>query len=341
MLKEIILHIGGEKTGSTTIQSFLSLNRQMLSAQRFIYPLVFGDNQIKIALASVGTDGSGMPVDSPVKRSFQHSRVELSQRLREEIEEMVKGGVADKLILSAEHFHSRLMRPADLINLLSMLPRSETIKAIWYIRRQDRAAVSLYSTWVKAGNYGAFTFPRVNPGNLPYRYNYLQAYEIWRSALGSQSVTVRTFDDVGCRGGLLMDFCDACDLAWNPEFHVPEAKNRSLDVNGIYTTQILNSYLNSSASSPKSGIKRLMKFISNNFCEGLASIPSKAQAECFYSNFRTINNTLRELCFPEQDLLFDEDFNEYPESAIQPEVDHEVILSKLFDYILRSGANSL
>ena len=53
MLKSLILHVGMEKTGSTSIQKALSEQRAALRAKGFLYPtgLDFGGPQIRLTAA--------------------------------------------------------------------------------------------------------------------------------------------------------------------------------------------------------------------------------------------------------------------------------------------------
>ena len=52
---ELYLHIGTEKTGTTTIQSFLAANRDLLKRNRILYPRAPGEQNHR-ALAAAAQD---------------------------------------------------------------------------------------------------------------------------------------------------------------------------------------------------------------------------------------------------------------------------------------------
>lgn len=171
---------------------------------------------------------------SPIYRS------QLLRNLESELVEMKSK--AKNVLFSAEHFHSQLRSIDELEKLKALLPATEQVKIVLYIRRQDRAAFSLYSTALKAGSeQKGFNFPSVENKTVRYRFDYLQAYQLWSSVFGPESMVVRIFDRKEfVNGDLLQDFCFSVGIQWSDDYEVPAIKNPSMDANGELVFQYFN-----------------------------------------------------------------------------------------------------
>src|SRR5690554_170990 len=214
----IVLHIGTEKTGTSTIQHFLSNNRATLAAEGIVYPRFTGLN---------GGSQWGV-VAAVLKRPWQ---TEIGARLgirdeagadayRQQLleafdEELLACPNRHTLILSSEHFHSRLGAPALLRALKSLLARwSDNVQVVVYFRRQDRVAVSHYSTKLKTGQVEPRVFPPVKGDSLPYYYDYERIYANWTQVFGEKAVQAGLFAPQHLAGGdLLTDFCGRVGVA--------------------------------------------------------------------------------------------------------------------------------
>ncbi len=157
---KIYLHIGTEKTGTTSIQLFLSKNREELSNNKIMYSKVLGDpNNIRLSIALQNIDkidDSRIHSKIITKESIVNFRDELSNDLSEEIHREKP----DILIISSEYLSSRMDNPDELERLKAFLNQfSEDITVIVYLRRQDKFFESLYSTAIKKGHIMDFSFP--------------------------------------------------------------------------------------------------------------------------------------------------------------------------------------
>ena len=115
-MKKLYLHIGTEKTGTTSIQSFLDKNRGVLSDNGF-HLLACGGKKNQRAIPSY------CMADDHYDDYFldrQIDNIEKKQKFRKKIyeafnEEMNSlGGSVHSVIISSEHFHSRLESRAEV-----------------------------------------------------------------------------------------------------------------------------------------------------------------------------------------------------------------------------------
>jgi hypothetical protein len=324
MLSEIVLHIGSEKTGSTTIQSFLDYNRASLLSQQIIVPKSLGKNHYRLPIVA-----KELTICSDKEKYTDAENVK--GLLEREVERCVNNG-ATRLVLSSELIHSRLCSEDEIANLISLLPPSYLITVIWYVRRQDRAALSLYSTWLKSGHYGPFSYPDLNHKSLPYRFDYWRAYRLWAKVVGANRINTIVYDDVEVREDLIKNFCMVAGIRWSNDFMIPDKENTSLDVNGLYLMSLFSKY-NSEHKHSQGHPKKLKEFISEKFCSGKRLNPDRDSALRFYNHFSDVNESLRSACFSDRDALFDHDFSSYSVGKYIPEIDHELVIAHLLQYI--------
>jgi hypothetical protein len=330
MLKEIILHIGAEKTGTTSIQEFLALNRSALRSAGIWFSSAFGGrNHLKLTLASV--DPKRAILRQARYAALQKDLVTFRERVRLELDRDVRKSGASRLVLSNEHMHSQLHTAEELIRLKSLLPAAEAVSIVFYVRRQDRTAVSLYSTALKAGGKRAgFTFDSTRGKAL--RYDYAAAFKLWASVFGEQAVRVRIFDRTEMlEGDLLKDFCAAARLPWSAAYSPPRNRNTSLDINGEYIFRHFNEIRKEpGAVISKTTQKRLRGFLAARFSGGDKVRPLRKDAQAFLAKFDPSNEELRQLAFPGRAKpVFNADFSDYPTHAASGEVDHELICRTL------------
>jgi hypothetical protein len=316
----VILHIGAEKTGTTTIQEFLSLNRERLLAQGIYFPSSVGlKNHTRLAIcAAVDKRGICRKAERALKSmDLEGYRVQMRKKLEKELAD--RPAQAKNVLFSSEHFHSQLQSKGEVERLRSLLPSAEQVKIVLYIRRQDQAAVSLYSTALKAGSdRQGFSFPDVTKKAIRYRYDYLQAYQLWSSVFGPEALVIRIFDkEEFVNGDLLQDFCFAAGIPWSDEYEIPAIKNPSLDVNGEFVFQHFNQLRKAAVEEyTDKEFKHLKQVLVASFMGKSRMRPARMAAKTFFQAFRQSNTRLKQLAFPGREApLFRSDFSDYPLKA--------------------------
>lgn len=189
-----ILHIGTEKTATTLLQKWLYENEKNLSEQG--YALL--KNAHVPSNRKLVTFFQGQLDDYLKDRGVTNEKERLSffrgflNELRAEIK--AKSKKHHTLILTSEHFHSRLTREDQISALKTFLDEFVTdYKIICYFREQGSLRTSLYSTALRGGYkkpIGAFQ-TGIKPGQ--HYYNYLVSFRKWEKVFGKKQLYPRLF----------------------------------------------------------------------------------------------------------------------------------------------------
>lgn len=187
-----VLHIGVEKTGSTSIQISLSRSRHQLLARGVLYPEALGErNQVK-AYAYASETG----VDE-LKSQWGLDNPAAVDRFRSRVEDQLMQEIAAKkprvVCVSNEHCSSRLLLSSEIERLKALLERHcNQVKVVVYLRRQGSALQSAYSTYVKTGGVAPFEPPDLDV--VVRKYDYDVILTRWASVFGEENMDVRIFD---------------------------------------------------------------------------------------------------------------------------------------------------
>lgn len=315
----IVLHIGTEKTGTSTIQHFLSKNRDAFAAEGVVYPRFTGANGGSQwgFVAAVQKRPWKSEIGARLNIRDEDSADAYRQRLLSSVdEELLACPGCHTLILSSEHFHSRLRTPEILRELKSLLGRwSDNVQVMVYFRRQDRVAVSHYSTKLKSGQPEPDIFPNIKDGLLPYYYDYERIYANWSRVFGKNAVQVGVFAPQRLTAGdLLTDFCRKVELSVDGKFR-PAKINESLSEAGVQLLLELNRQWPKKQGSGINPSRELLVACIARENVGRCSPATRNQAKAFYAQFEAGNARLSKAAFPSSgEGLFDVDFGDYPEN---------------------------
>jgi hypothetical protein len=241
-MKKVVVHIGVEKTGTTTIQSFMSNNRIALAKHGFLYPTAPGD-QNHVGLAILAADRPdmiyglfsflGLPPDIDVDSYTRQMLIELQKE--------AATSECHTLVLSNEHLSSRLQSEVSLENLKRCLSHfADVIDVVIYLRRQDEAVLSEYSTLVKTGHTKGFTLK----GSHMKKFDYAALLDRWSAVFGKDRIKVRMFEPGAFEGGdLVSDLLSAIGCAQRPEFSAVSPQNVSLDAPCLEYLRRLNRHI--------------------------------------------------------------------------------------------------
>ena len=155
-MKKLILHIGTEKTGTSTIQKFLGLNRAELLHQGFRVPIStrennFGENQRWFPALFYPIEFSDDFITNEFGDNANLRRKRILNKLEEFKNEIVKTN-AKNYIISSEHLSSRLKDVNSITTLKEvMLDLFDDIEILLYIRNPINHAISQISTEAKSG----------------------------------------------------------------------------------------------------------------------------------------------------------------------------------------------
>ncbi len=312
------LHIGTEKTATTTLQNFLHLNRSKLETHGFIYTKSAGPiNNLKLPILAYKPDRRdditklfNLDTDELLIK-FQ---AEVFQNLQKELKETSK---FSKIIFSSEHVQSRLRTHEDILrlkNILLDLGMSE-FSIIVYLRDPVEIVNSLSSTAIKVGHISLSTQPYEDQ----YRYNlcnHKNTIQLFSSVFGEESVVPRLFLASDLKNASIIDDflecirvpCRGCE-----NYEIPQNKNRSLSITGLEILKRINEkiprFINDKLNPIRSDI---VDFFENHFSESKYFM-GKEMVLRYQQAFKDSNEWVREKYFPEKSSLFP--LKEYPQET--------------------------
>ncbi len=323
-VKQLILHIGTEKTGTTSLQADLYANRDALAAQG-VGLLSAADTPNNRRIASYARMRPAHEFyDLQLARTGENWREVLQQAVRAEIQAMPAS--MHSVIVTSEHLQSRLntveevQRVADLFAGLF-----EQVKVIVYLRRQDRLATSLYSTALRGGWAYDTPFTDGAPVTQDLYYNYAELLKRWAQVFGAANINVRLFEPKKFVGGQLhSDFCHACGL---PEVaaHMKLGPARNEALPAVVATAVLAF---NRAMAGQGVLKEdpqavlLRERIISNLSPRFAGPPpavAKKPAQRFLAKFSASNQAVARQWFG-REQLFDDDFSSYSEQPCEPQL---------------------
>ena len=224
----IYLHIGTQKTGTTTLQTVGRENRDALAARGLLYPEAPGPtNHIGLTLFATGGLGNrDLMRETSLRTAEDVARYQtaLPARLRAEI----AASGCNKVWLSNEHLSSRVRHKEQLAPLADLLGElAEEVRVIIYLRHQPEYFLSTYSMMIKAGGSKETPPPQ---SEREYYYNYEKMLNVWADTFGEAAITVRVFERPMMKNGDVVDDLFAImGIERGPDLVIPTGLNPSLD----------------------------------------------------------------------------------------------------------------
>ena len=345
-----MLHIGTEKTGTTTLQHFFDVNRAALIEKGYFVPkslaphsgLANHERLTTYALRNEKLDDD-LRVSAGI-RSAEHverHRANVERDLREEVAS-IASDVAT-LLLSNEHCHSRLVEPDEVTRLKEFLNSfADTFEVIIYIRPQHELATSLYDQALKVGYFDIDVLPFADTARklwVDRRYfEYDSLVNLWSTVFGDDNLKVRLFDRRRLLNqNIVSDFLRLVGITPNGMYHVAD-QNRSIGSTLQHALNAINRFENQNPGSIGPELReKLITVFGQDALE--ASIkPARKDAMRFLQQFDEGNEYVRQKFFPERTNLFDPDFSLLP-SEQSPRVPDQEALVKALVHILTTGTS--
>jgi len=296
--RQITLHLGSHKTGTTSIQRALFLSKPLLKSQNislFNFELDGTERENGNALPWVNFERDG--------RIEGSIHPELASEL---------GKMPGHVIISAEHF-SWIFDPQIIQSFYDQLKENfDRIRLIVYLRRQDRQAISHYQQGSKKGGRPAFTYYEGSARALPeykqhfqHYLNYHQKIGRWADVFGDENISIRVFEkEQLVEGDAVRDFFRAAGILGAP----PSSRENKSD--GFQRTKIGH-------LMRKVGILGGLYTLLRESLDNTGKLmPARKEAEAFYSHFREsnllLNSRFKVNIAPH---IFADDFDMYPAEA--------------------------
>ena len=309
-MSSLILHIGTEKTGTTSIQKFLKINQS-----RLVDSSVFTSDSLAIAndhfnhrwLTYGVMDKGKFCNDQYLRRMnlYDDDEIELqyNRRMRKLEGEIVRSKTLKEKplwILSSEHLQSRLRQEGEIERLKDALSlHFDVIKLVVYIRRPIDLAVSLFSQQLKSGQR-PMTFPECDHPYIKNLCDHESMIKKWSRAFRPESFIVRRFQSENFKNrNVIHDFFAAIGIESLDNFVVPEMANQRLSESAMKYLWHLNksfpSFINNQYNRKRDG---LSEFILECFSDDPPFSPASSIRESYEKYYSSSENWVAENFFP-------------------------------------------
>lgn len=242
MKRKLTLHIGTEKTGTTSIQNTLKANYDNLNQLGILYPKCFKlSNHVEMAVCfqTYNPDSELYSVVglSNNKSDVENFKVNFLKKLEREIIE----SNCEHVVISNEHLHSRIASLEEIENIYHWASSIfDEIEVSLYLRKQSDLAISHFSTAIKSGSTITNPFPHDVIDS--YYYNYQILTELWGSKF--KQLTVRAFSRNSLEyGDVVKDFLYKVVVIDEPslnKFEYPNDSNISLGIRALAFLSYVN-----------------------------------------------------------------------------------------------------
>lgn len=312
-----VLHIGTEKTGTTSIQMTMTDSTDALTAAGFFYPdLLSGQEHSRIssfAMDDERMDRRKLRMGLTDAESILTFRSDFERRLGAEVDE-ARGRGAHTAIIVNEHL-SRLMRASEVVRLRTLLEAVfDSVEVHVYLRRQDKLMRSMYSTIVRVGDTRQRVFPLPGETRDFELFDYERILKLWRSVFPPEQLHVHRFESGALlEGDVIRDFVHAAD----PEGKIDvdalrvSRQNVSVEPEALEALRLLNVALENTENSRRGILGRIFGML----FPGSGARISQGEARAFLSEFESSNRWVATEVLGREELFDESDIADLPESV--------------------------
>lgn len=328
------LHIGGEKTGSTTIQRFLEGNRSKLQQAGHYYPRCLGPKRgshyylVVYSLHDEVFDDLRLITTVTNKQELIDFRNRLEGDIQHEFSRIEQ---CDTIHISCENLQSRLQSPQAIKRVKELLqPWVKNFKVIVYVRPQHEVALSLYSTDMKLGGVKKDPLPAVSENN--HYYNYEVMLDKWSKLFGHKNIIVRNFQRHALIGNdVIADYLFLTGIN-TVELDPIKKENKSLAPDALEFLGQLNKYLPRFVDNQPTTIRKNIDRLMEELFPGQGATTSRDRAKRFFAIFELSNSNIAKK-YLNKDNLFEVEFDKYPESHATSAMSNEEVLEFISKFL--------
>lgn len=238
--RQLVLHIGSGKTGTSSLQSFLALNRQRLADAGWLYPQSPENRRHRHARLGFFVQPDHQLLENQGWLAYGQSPEQFRQALHQDLRAEVDGASLPGIVLSDESLYGA---PEDSLRRLRDFTAdlASRTRVLVYLRRQDDHLISRYQQVVKMGETRRLA-ERTAEVDFSSTYDYRSRLELWRRVMEPSTFVVRRFEAESFVGGsLYQDFLTAAGIDLQAR-DLPdiERQNESLDAEAVELLRLLN-----------------------------------------------------------------------------------------------------
>lgn len=312
-MTKLILHIGTEKTGTTSIQAFLKRNRALFQKDRIYIPLSPMDDSGNHRWLPLLANELDYVDDFVISRGLQDpdARKLILKKKEEELIRECKNATksCDYFIFSSEHFQSRLRNIEEINRLRDLLEiLFEDITIVLYIRDPLKTAVSLLSTAVKTGGLPYHLPLPASDSYFLNVCNHDQTVKKWSTCFSRHKLVIRRFDKKKLiNGDIIDDFFSfnfpKLNIAY---YNRPPISNESLSLTGMKFLHRMNTVfpliVDGKINKDRVG---LVEFVQKYTDDGSKFLPCREELVLYDQYFSGICENVRNSYFPGESSLFE------------------------------------
>lgn len=314
-MKNLFLHIGPPKTGSSTIQEFLYQNIDNLNKSGYLYP------QTGIKL-SAQHNLAHLIINSKKANSTRGTWQEVHQEIEEE--------KLDNVIISSEYF---ALANRKQIKILETELEPYQVKVIIYLRRQDLRLESQYAQNVKKGLCATNILPFVE--TKKDESDYYQLLKPWRRVFGINNVIVRPLEKTQVPN-ICHDILNVIGIKESAHFNDIDSKNLKPGRKTLEVLKLANHvYQNMPRQQKKKSIEQINDYLTKNWSEKnkyrlLSYSDSVKILDCYEQSNQAV---AREYLGREDGILFYEKLENYEKDDFTTEdLSKEELLSLILAF---------
>jgi len=332
--RRAVIHVGTERTGSTSVQKAIFTDRSALREAGVLVPLsllrsyerdagIANHVMFVLALADptrfprdlvpIGIEAWGERPADIQHRILDAMRAELGRR----------NLGAHTVLISAEHIHSRLDTPDQVARIREVLePWADEFLIVAVLRPQIEMAVSLANLVVRRSDRELRLIPLFDDANgydrvLGVRPSYFELDEMlerFEAVFGREAVRVVRYESGGAFDSRVGVF--AAVGARGPSLQTHDRANASLSGGALQVMRCLHRHIDL-VSNPdwRHGFIDDMDQLLVRAYRGPGLRPARDAARAFMEQFAAANERIRQRYFPERSTLFDVAFDRYPDHA--------------------------
>lgn len=305
MKNTLLIHLGTPKTGSSALQRFLCENRRNLENHGWCYPDLQGELP-DVANDCSDNNGSIFFISRKKWTDLPKLRGDRNAIWSQILVHLKRQNV----IISAENF---FFCPEQFLKEAKQ--QYDNIKAVVYLRRQDRMAESYWDNWIRHGN--AEAFQESIRHRSEFLVDYLKNLDVISEIVGKENLIVRVYEKqqfCGSNHTLESDFLSILGIEPNWEEWKPSPRlNASLRGNYVELRRMFNS-VQSAYDTRFPPFLPVFVQLSERFSEGAAQgYFTEEERRAYLEQVASENEYIaREYLGRENGTLFYEDKTDYP-----------------------------
>ncbi len=293
-MSKLLLHIGTEKTGTSSIQKFLRINKSQLEKNGFFVPsfMSYKDNENHIYLPLLAYEKSRKD-DLIISQGIldENKRDLFLKGKLQELQEQFSRNKDKVWLMSSEHCQSRLKTDQELTKLANiLLTFFDEITILIYLRRPIDIAISHWTNSARGFDV-CESLPKPDDPRIEAICNHKKTLKNWIRCFGKEIIP-RIYSKENLIGGsVVLDYCKLIGIKDSETLEVPARTNTAVSFEAIKVLTALNKRINPIENgSVNQKHFELSNIVEKRFTQNKPYLPSKEEVDNFNSYYENSNN---------------------------------------------------